>query len=295
MTASPNDIRTGGCLVCPLPTDATAPSVARSQLKAALAQVRLNEELVYDFGVMATEAVTNGLQHALGGRERLERSIMDIPYPLEMWVYHRLRPEPQIVLKIFDPLNEWTPTQPGTDPADQLAEHGRGINILSQLSSAWGWHRTRSRLGPRPVPGKAVWCCIPVTALCEPPQHPQLPIHQAAEALRALLAARGIDRIICNHDHNRSLVSLPSGLTIWSERPGVFRWKDPDGDTHLQTTADLTDVTETVVRLHEDLHAAAQLNGGHDARTEPPCPPRKRIAKDGWMRFHLSHLPRATA
>jgi hypothetical protein len=168
-------------------------------------------------------------------------------------------------------------------------------DILSRLSSAWGWHRTRSRLGPWPVPGKAVWCCIPVTALCEPPQHPQLPIHQAAEALRALLAARGIDRIICNHDHNRSLVSLPSGLTIWSEQPGVFRWKDPGGDTHLQTTADLTDVTETAVRLHEDLHAAEQLNDGQNARTAPPCPPRIRSAKDGWMRFHLSHLPRAAS
>lgn len=80
-------------------------------------------------------------------------------------------------------------------------------------------------------------------------------IGQAAQALHRELGTRGIPGLRLAHGYDRWLISLPSGLTIWSENPGVFRWAAYRGGHRTQPTADLIDVAESVVRHNEEAAA----------------------------------------
>ncbi|WP_344894770.1 hypothetical protein [Actinomadura meridiana] len=127
------------------------------------------------------------------------------------------------------------------------------LALVEALSSQWGWHRTRSRLLPRPVSGKATWFAVPVTPVCVPPRdHRPLP-WEAAVVLCRLLIARGLDGTHCHHGSDRSVVTL-RGLTVWSEPPGVFRWRVRPGVRNAYACrpyADLHDVADEVVCHHE--------------------------------------------
>ncbi|HEV7934463.1 MAG TPA: hypothetical protein VGP70_19430, partial [Actinomadura sp.] len=169
---------------------------------------------------------------------------------------HRLTPESQVVVKVFDPRPDWS--RPGPEQADPYAENGRGLQIVKALAWRWGWHPSRSRLATHNSPGKATWFCLPITGRCEEPGHPRLSVPQAAQALLSELAGRGITRLQCQHGPGRSLVALP-GLTVWSEEPGTFRWQDPTrerGGYLYKPVADLVDVAEEAVRIHEHTAAA---------------------------------------
>jgi hypothetical protein len=241
------DLVLGGCSAWSLPADETCAGVARAHLRVALTAAKVSGELVEDVTLAASELVTNGLRHGIGGASGRAEAAPGRRV-LELWAYHRVTPESQLVFKVFDPKPEWT--RPGK--ADGAwAENGRGIAVVEALSSAWGWHRTRSRLGPLPVPGKATWFCVPAARTCASPARP-LP-WEAAVVLRRLLIARGLDGTRCHHGSDRSVVAL-RGLTVWSEPPGVFRWRVRPGTRNAYACrpfADLHDVADEVVCHHE--------------------------------------------
>ncbi|SNR66349.1 ATP-binding protein [Actinomadura mexicana] len=252
------DLVLGGCSAWPLPADETCAGVARAHLRAALTAAKAPGGLVEDVMLAASELVTNGLRHGIGGVTAFTE-----PLPgrrvLELWAYHRVTPESQLVFKVFDPNPGWT------RPAKKYgtwAENGRGIAVVDALSSAWGWHRTRSRLGPLPVPGKATWFCVPVARMCAQPHRPRPLPREAAVVLRRLLMARGLDGTRCHHGSDRSVVTM-RGLTVWSEPPGVFRWRIRPGarDAYAcRPFADLHDVADEVVCHHE--HGVVSEAGG---------------------------------
>jgi hypothetical protein len=164
------------------------------------------------------------------------------------------------VVKVFDPLPGWR--RPGPEQAGPYAECGRGTQIVEALSRRWGWHLTRSRLATQPIPGKVAWFYVPMDAPCE--QTPRPSVRQAAQALLAELAGRGITRLQCHHATGHSLVALP-GLTVWAEQPGIFRWHDPTGEPgqYVRTpVANIVDVVEEAVRIHEYTAAVEAAKAG---------------------------------
>lgn len=241
------DLMLGGCSAWPLPPDETCAGVARAHLRAALTAAKASDDLIEDVTLAASELVTNGLRHGIGGTPA--RTAAPGQHVLELWAYHRVTPESQFVFKVFDPRPVWT--RPATTDA-AWAENGRGIAVVDALSSGWGWQRTRSRLGPLPVPGKATWFCVPAARMCAQPHHPR-PLPWEADVLRRLLLARGLDGTRCHHGSDRSVVTM-RGLTVWSEPPGVFRWRVRPGTRDAYACrpfADLHDVADEVVSHHE--------------------------------------------
>lgn len=248
------DLVLGGCSAWPLPADETCAGVARAYLRAALTAVKVPGELVDDVTLAVSELATNGLRHGVGAAAAFPGTPAGRAV-LELWAYHRVTPESQFVFKVFDPNPEWT--RPARTDGT-WGENGRGIAIVDAVSWNWGWHRTRSRLGPLPVPGKATWFCTPVTWVCEQPPRPRPLPWEAAVALNRLLIARGLDGTRCQHGSDRSVVTM-RGLTVWSEPPGVFRWRVRPGsrDAYARRPyADLHDVADEVVCHHERRVAA---------------------------------------
>lgn len=244
------DLVLGGCSVWPLPADETCAGVARAHLRTALMAVKVPGELVDDVVLAGSELVTNGLRHGIGTASISRSAVVPGRAVLELWAYHRVTPESQLVFKVFDPKPAWTrPAKMGVT----WAESGRGIAVVEALSAQWGWHRTRSRLGPRTVPGKATWFCVPVAQADVRARRPRSLPWEAAVVLRRLLLARGLDGARCVHGSGRSLVMV-RGMTVWSEPPGVFRWQARPGSRDAyerRPYADLHDVADEMVCHHE--------------------------------------------
>jgi hypothetical protein len=128
---------------------------------------------------------------------------------------------------------------------------------VQTLSTEWGWHPTLSRLAPTATRGKAVYFAVPAPGLYHRAAAPFIPAPEAAGALHEHLAARGLRGLQLNHGNGRSLVSLPCGFTVWSENPGIYRWRDPSGQYRSRPYIDLIDVTEITVRLHTERGSSA--------------------------------------
>jgi hypothetical protein len=254
MSGSTQDIRSG-CCAWRLPPDETIAGVARSLVKQTLAPLHLPAELVEDSVTMVSELTTNVVWHTLRGRPAAP--VAGLP---ELWMYRRTQPY-DIMVKVFD-ASPWqspddaVPLQPGPD-----AEHGRGLQIVDALSRArgaqWGRHRSRSRLGVAPVPGKAVYFTIPL----RPDQLGPLPVpadpNQAADELQSLLSARGFDRLHRSDGWQISVLSVSTGITVWV-RDGTFSVTTTVGDGTIRfPLADLQETAEQIVRYREDLRAAA--------------------------------------
>ncbi|MBC6456602.1 ATP-binding protein [Actinomadura sp. HBU206391] len=247
------NLTNGGCSAWILPTGEICAAAGRSLLGRELLAIDLSRDAVHDITLATSELVTNGLRHGIGRDQRRDDAAIPAPAHLELWAYRRATLESQLVVKVFDPLPGWR--RPGPEQAGTYAECGRGTQIVEALSERWGWHLTRSRLAAQLIPGKVAWFCVPIDVPCE--QVPRLPVCQAAQALLAELASRGITRLQCHHGNGHSLVALP-GLTVWAEEPGIFRWHDPTGEPgeYVRTPiADLVHVVEEAVRIHE--YAAA--------------------------------------
>jgi Histidine kinase-like ATPase domain len=249
----PHDVHHGGCSAWSLPADNTCAATARSRIKQTLTVLGLHDDLIYDVATAVSELVTNGHEHAISG------SHPSAPYPVpprvELWIYHRLHPGSELVVKVFDPVPEWNnPPCPsaGQRPAD--AEHGRGLGIVHALFGQWVAHLSRSRLSPQPIAGKAVGFSVPITGLCARPAHPGRSPARAARELARQLLARGIEGLLCETGTEMSLVSVPPELTIWCH-PAGFRWRDHTGTYLHRPPTDLIDVTEEAVRRHEETNA----------------------------------------
>lgn len=143
---------------------------------------------------------------------------------------------------------------------------------MNALPFPWGWHLTRSRLAQEPVSGKATWFAIPLADSAVQPEPLNLTVDLAAQALHHQLAARGIPDLRLEHGFNRWLVSLPSGVTVWSETPSTFRWPAAEGGHHTRPTSELIEVAETAVRLHEESIVNQHASSTRMSATDPRRP-----------------------
>jgi hypothetical protein len=213
---------TGGCLVWPLPPDPSCASVIRSRLRAVMGGLRLPEPLTYDAATIGSELGSNVWRHALGGRTPVPPPAAGLP---ELWVYLR-GAGPELVVKVFDS-TPWLGTPgPQTRRPTAVAENGRGLEVMAALvaehGGSWEVHRTRSRLGAKPVPGKAVTFALPFPHdRSGPTRRPAPTAAEGARLLRTELAARGIGPLYGSDGWEIALVNVSTDLTIWI-RDGYF-------------------------------------------------------------------------
>ena len=286
---------TGACCAWPLPTDASCARAARQFYREATAEAGIRAGLIDDGVLMASELAANTL-HAgrdISGRDISGRDIASrdrfrpaVARP-ELWLYLRgsgmMR---ELVCKVFDACPGWRLGRiPGTLPHRAAAEavSGRGLQVVHELShERWGHHLTRARLGGRKVRGKAVWFALPapsrgVTALAPGPadtwaadldairRYRRLSARQAATELEAMLAARGLGGRLLRADQpaaDISVLCVPRGLTVCC-RDGAVSLRTPAGDSQHWTYADLVEVTERAVWIHEEIgHTVPGATGG---------------------------------
>ncbi len=162
----PPALARGGCCAWPLPADATCAAVARGVFKEAAGVLGLPGELEFDGVTMASELAANTL-HAHDNVEFDAAGAWPLAGAPELWIY--LRPVAgrwELVCKVFDSLCGWkNGAAPVPGSAELDAVSGRGLQVVAGLSGGrWGHHLSRSRLGGRKVPGKAVWFGQPVPA-----------------------------------------------------------------------------------------------------------------------------------
>jgi hypothetical protein len=113
----------------------TAPSCARLHAKARLAEWGLSA-IVDDAEVVVSELVTN----ALLAPPELEES----PALIRLWL---LGAASQLVVVVWDGSRQ----PPELTQVPAMAENGRGVWLISMLSSDWGWY-WHPGMG-----GKCVW------------------------------------------------------------------------------------------------------------------------------------------
>lgn len=242
----------GECASWALPPDDTCAGVARRLLRRALDRMGLPDEQVYDATVAVNELAANVYRHVLSRpRAAPFHPPAAPPGRPELWLYRRGRGEHgQLVCKVFDPRREPVGHVPAQlSPAHDLREHGRGLTIVKSLTTAWGCHLTRSRLGgAHPIPGKAVWFAMPL-APRPTARRPRLTPAQAARVLRAQLTARGIPTTV-RDAWGRSDLWIQNTLTIRCH-DDAFTWT-VNGVPTRYAFDDLTETTEQLVRLHEE-------------------------------------------
>jgi hypothetical protein len=271
----------GACCAWPLPLDATCAKAARRLYREAATVAGLAADLCHDGVTMASELAANTL-HAyenVGAPDGLRQQVTALP---ELWLYLRgSGPRRELVCKIFDSYPGWKLScPPGPNPARAPAEavSGRGLLVVHELSrGCWGHHLTRARLSGRRDRGKAVWFALPVLSAEIPPadvggssadaratdmteihRRRQLSAREAAGELKAMLAARGLSGRLVRADEpaaDMSVLWVSRGLTVWC-RDGAVLLSTPAGDSQQWTYADLVDVAERAVWMHEEMGQA---------------------------------------
>jgi hypothetical protein len=271
----------GTCCAWTLPLDASCAKAARQLYRDAASEVGITADLIYDGITMASELAANTLHayESCGSRSALRPAVAALP---ELWLYLRGGgPKQELVCKIFDAYPGWKAGgTPGHSPARAPAEavSGRGLQVVDELSQGrWGHHLTRARLSVRRVHGKAVWFALPIPPAGDrgPGQNGsaegapaettaidrcrQLSAGQAMRELEAMLAARGLGGRLVRADRpaaDMSVLWVSRGLTVWC-REGAISMQTPAGESHYWTYADLVDVTERAVWMHEEIEQAA--------------------------------------
>jgi anti-sigma regulatory factor (Ser/Thr protein kinase) len=267
---SGHDLTSGACGAWPLPGDLSCAATARALYREAAAEVGIGADLAYDGVTMASELAANTLHTRAGGNTRArDRS--------ELWIYLRgSGATRELVCKVFDTCPGWkSGATPSPHPlqAPPEAMGGRGLQVVHELSGGrWGHHLTRARLGHWKTRGKAVWFALPSPLPGGPRpaadgiaarnagtvtmQHcSQLSARQATEKLQAMLSARGLGVRLRQDGQpatDFSVLWLSRGLTL-SCRDGLVLIETPAGDRQHWTYADLVDVSERAVWMHEEL------------------------------------------
>jgi anti-sigma regulatory factor (Ser/Thr protein kinase) len=113
-----------------LAASATTGSLARQALRQLLASARIDTETSETAVLLATELVTNAVEHGRGAAY-LDADVADQVIRLEVTDSSTVAPRPN--------------TEVG-----ELDERGRGLILIDALASRWG-------VRPRPD-GKTVWC-----------------------------------------------------------------------------------------------------------------------------------------
>ena len=288
---SVRDLTLGGCGAWPLPGDLSSAAAARRVYQEAAAEVGIGADLAYDGVTMASELAANTLHSASQDGASQDRASQDraaagprAQVRSELWLYLRgSGSRRELVCKVFDTCPGWKSGQapsPFPLPVAPDATGGRGLQVVHELSGGrWGHHLTRARLGRWKVRGKAVWFALPAPPAAGPwpagmdgltaregglatmQQCSQLSARQATEKLQAMLSARGLGpRLVSTGPAatDLSVLLVTRGLTVFC-RGGSVLIETATGDRQHYTYADLEDVTERAVWMHEELDRAAEL------------------------------------
>jgi hypothetical protein len=247
------DIRRGGCSAWVLPPDERCARTARSLIRETLMPLGLPGELIQDVVTIASELATNAFLHGLSGPAASRTGAGSPAVPPELWLYRRGLSVAELVCKVFDPLRPVASAPLRAGRPAPFAEGGRGLAVVEGLAADWGVELTRCRLGRWRVPGKAVWAALTLPPTVPRTTLPNPPRAYAAEMLCAALVQRGVTRVRRLHGAGVSVVSVRRGLTVWA-RDG-FSWQAVAGRYVRYPFAELVEVTEQVIRLHEELAA----------------------------------------
>jgi hypothetical protein len=287
------EIISGGAVVVGLPRTRECADVARTvvgDLLRGLLPGRLGDGVV-----MASELAANAFIHGLKAKgpkdvtepedtgEYGEHRQAPAAGWSELTLYRRgAGPRAELVCTVFDPrpdvdaIPERTPcvlaglpdkpsgaTLPGDvldDLLEQLETGKRGLDVVRMLSEGrTGFYRTKSRLGSRPISGKAAWFALPIPA-DSPAARPPTPYFSPAQAvkeLRSRLDDRGIGRMYHNDLPGQSVLSAPH-LTVWCHGTS-FMWRTSDGVVR-HPFSDLVEAAEQVISVSED-REYARLGG----------------------------------
>lgn len=105
--------------------------------------------------LVASELVTNAVEHAAGGREGATLRLSASPAGL--------------LIDVTDP----DPAPPAVRAAGLWAEGGRGMSLVAAHSADWGWHPHRA------TGGKSVWAWLPAADGRRRPSRPARPTRSA--------------------------------------------------------------------------------------------------------------------
>lgn len=230
LTTNPADIPAGEPCVFQLPGDPSAASQARSLASATMRQLNFTPDPIEDAKLAVSELATNALTHA---------SSTTRP---ELWIWARNHPSLELVISVFDAHRDTWPTIRNTDLLD---EHGKGLAIVTALSTGTGTHLTRSRLTA--ATGKRVWFTLPLPAPWPSPDHAIAPI-SAANRLSEALRARGVSTA-CRSDDSGLSVLTAGTLNVWVE-PKAFSWRN-GRDYTRRPLLDLQETAEHIISHHE--------------------------------------------
>jgi hypothetical protein len=250
----PKVVPAGGCAAWPLPPGPTGAGFARGVLKAVFAELRMPDVTTYDAAVALSELATNVHVHAYGRQVPAHPPMAGLP---ELWAYIRWRARPEVVFAVYDSASWRGPVPNGRLRPPPDAEGGRGFEVVDALTveygGEWGVHRTRSRLGAGPVPGKAVYFTVPVpTGLLTPCGSTA---RRTAEEIHALLAARGLGPLQLSIGYGMAVICVRAGMHVWV-RNGSITYRAPGLGVVRHPSHDRVDVVERIVGHCADLDAA---------------------------------------
>ncbi|MFI7402456.1 ATP-binding protein [Streptomyces sp. NPDC049541] len=125
------------CSVLAVPPIAQSAHIARDFTRTTLVD-RATRERVEDVAVTVSELLSNALRYgrAADGETELQPALWLAYWDRWSCVVCAVTDESDLI--------------PAAVQADELAESGRGLQVVSVLSDAWGWN-------PRAVGGKLVW------------------------------------------------------------------------------------------------------------------------------------------
>ncbi|WP_433180794.1 ATP-binding protein [Actinoallomurus sp. CA-150999] len=250
----PRVVPAGGCAAWILPAGPTGAGFARSVLKAVFAELRMPAVTTYDAAVALSELATNVHLHAYGGEAPTRPPLAGLP---ELWAYVRWRARPEVVFAVYDSAPWQGPLPDGRLRPSPYAEGGRGFEVVDALTAEyggeWGVHRTRSRLGAGPVPGKAVYFTVPVPPGLVAPR--PSPARRTAEEIHALLAARGLGPLQLAIGYGMAVICVRAGVHVWV-REASISYRAPGRGTVRHPPYDRLEVVERIVGHCTDLDAA---------------------------------------
>jgi hypothetical protein len=246
MSSRPVDVTVGGACAFRLLPGPRCAAQARSLLASTMTALGLPRELAEDGELAVSELATNVHQHA--DRAGLAGSIV----APELWVWARTCPALQLVVSVFDADRTAVPQ---ISSAGLLEECGKGLGIVAAVSTSWGSHPSRCRLGNWPVPGKATRFVLPLPQPWPSTDRIIAP-SVAGDALVAALAARGIAGSCRSDDKGVSIVQT-NALNVWVTRE-TFSWQEAGGGYVRHPLVDLHEESDLQVGWSQTSHPYAR-------------------------------------